>query len=175
MFESLRGTVDAPVHLTIVGDGPLRPAFERRVHRSGLAGSVTVRGRTSPSGVLRALAECDVYVAPAVLESFGLAALEARCVGLPVVAQARSGMSDFVTDGVEGLLCNDDDDMVQRLRDLVVDPDLRRRISEHNRLTPSTMTWQNTLARHDVAYEALLATSPLHRRTSVTPASELLP
>ena len=34
--------------------------------------------------MLRLLAS-DVYVAPAILESFGLAALEARCVGLPVV------------------------------------------------------------------------------------------
>ena len=33
----------------------------------------------------------DVYVAPAVLESFGLAALEARCVGLPVVGVSAAG------------------------------------------------------------------------------------
>ena len=38
------------------------------------------------------------------LESFGLAALEARCVGLPVVGRADSGLTDFVADGVEGLL-----------------------------------------------------------------------
>jgi glycosyltransferase involved in cell wall biosynthesis len=175
MFDALRRTVDPPLHLTIVGDGPLRPAFERHLDRAGLAGSVTVRGRTHPAGVLQALAECDVYVAPAVLESFGLAALEARCVGLPVVAQARSGMADFITHGVEGLLCDDDADMVLRLRDLVVDPVLRRQMSEHNRLTPSTMTWENSLARHDMAYEALLATSSRRRRTSVTPASEVAP
>jgi glycosyltransferase involved in cell wall biosynthesis len=175
MFEALRDAVDAPVHLTIVGDGPLRPTFERHLRRAGLEGQVTVQGRTHPARVLQALAECDVYVAPAVLESFGLAALEARCVGLPVVAQARSGMSDFVTHGVEGLLCNDDADMVRRLRDLVVDPDLRRRISEHNRLIPSTMTWQNTQARHDAAYDAVRAATPQHGRTSATPASEVLP
>jgi 2,4-dienoyl-CoA reductase-like NADH-dependent reductase (Old Yellow Enzyme family) len=84
-------------------------------------------------------------------------------------------MADFITHGVEGLLCDDDADMVRGLRDLVVDPDLRRQISEHNRLTPSTMTWQNSLARHDVAYEALRATSPGLRRTSVSPASEVAP
>jgi glycosyltransferase involved in cell wall biosynthesis len=174
MFAALRGVVDTPVQLRIIGDGPLRPAFERHLHRAGLEDWVVVGGRTDPAGVVEALAESDVYVAPAILESFGLAALEARCVGLPVVGQARSGMPDFVTHGVEGLLCHGDADMVLRLRDLVVDEDLRQRISEHNRTTPSPMTWQNTLARHDAAYEGARATTPAGRRTRFNAVGEVV-
>jgi len=175
MFGALRASVDAPVQLSIVGDGPLRPRFERHVHRDGLAGSVTVSGRTEPRGVVDALTDADIYVAPALLESFGLAALEARCVGLPVVGQARSGLRDFVTDGVEGMLCADDADMVERLRALVLDHDLRRRISEHNRLTPSGMTWENALARHDLAYAAARSGPSARGRTPVGPEGEVVP
>jgi len=175
MFEALRGSVDAPVQLRIIGDGPLRPAFERRLQRAGLTGSVAVGGRTDPTGVVNALTDSDIYVAPALLESFGLAALEARCVGLPVVGQARSGMRDFVTHGVEGLMCSDDADMVERLRELVVSHDLRRRISEHNRVTPSSMTWENTLARHDAVYQGAQPLSATRRRRSLSRVREVVP
>ena len=152
MFDMLSRSTALPVELTIVGDGPLRPRLERRLGNTGLEESVSVTGRLEPAEVLRMLAEADLYVAPAVLESFGLAALEARCVGLPVVGHAASGMTDFVRDGVEGWLCDSDVEMVERLRELVDDPTLRHRISEHNRTTPSLLTWQNALEHNDAAY-----------------------
>ena len=152
MFDMLRRTAAQPVHLTIVGDGPLRPRLERHLSRARLQDSVTVTGRLEPGQVLSRLAEADLYVAPAVLESFGLAALEARCVGLPVVGHAAGGMGDFVRDGVEGWLCASDTQMVDRLRDLVDDEPLRCRIAEHNRTTPSSMTWHNALELNDAAY-----------------------
>ncbi|MEP7088835.1 MAG: glycosyltransferase family 4 protein [Nocardioidaceae bacterium] len=158
LFAGLHRSVEVPVTLTVVGDGPLRPRFERRVARLGLQDAVTVTGRVDPADVLARLAEADVYVAPAVLESFGLAALEARCVGLPVVGHAASGMTDFVRHGTEGLLCGSDAEMVLALRELVVDRDLRRAMSEHNRTTPSPLTWSSALERHDTTYAHACAT-----------------
>jgi glycosyltransferase involved in cell wall biosynthesis len=169
MFEQVARTVDVPVRLTIVGDGPQRPAVERVVRRDGLADLVTVTGRVDPAEVLDVVAGAEVYVAPAVLESFGLAALEARSLGLPVVGRASSGLTEFVRHGTEGLLCASDADMVGRLRDLVVDPGLRHRLAEHNRCVPSTKTWAHTLGEHERVYRRARAAagSPL-----LSPASE---
>jgi glycosyltransferase involved in cell wall biosynthesis len=169
MYEALTDSVDVPLQLSIIGDGPVRPRLERRLRRTSVATEVRLTGRIDAPGVAEALAGADIYVAPAVLESFGLAALEARCVGLPVVGHARSGMTDFVHHGVEGLLCADDDDMVERLRDLVVDHDLRHRIAEHNRLCASGMTWANTMADHDAAYAVVRASAPARRRAPQAP------
>lgn len=152
MFDLLRRSTAVPVELTIIGDGPLRPRLERHIDRARLRDAVTITGRLDSSEVLATVAAADLYVAPAVLESFGLAALEARCVGLPVVGHSASGMTEFIHDGVEGWLCDTDDQMVERLRDLVEDPALRHRVSEHNRTTPSVMTWRHALARNDAAY-----------------------
>lgn len=157
MFDTLRASTGTPLTLRIVGDGPLRPRLERAIDRRGLRGTVSVSGRLEAPDVLATLVESDLYVAPAVLESFGLAALEARCVGLPVVGRAGSGVSEFVTDGVDGWLCSSDTGMVDRLRVLVEDDETRHRISEHNRSTPSPMTWQHALARNDDAYAAAVA------------------
>jgi glycosyltransferase involved in cell wall biosynthesis len=159
MFESVRRAVDRPVELTIIGDGPLRARLEQRIARSGLRNIVTVTGRVEPEQVFEILRRSDVYVAPALLESFGLAALEARCVGLPVVGHAASGLTEFIADRVEGVLCRSDEEMVSRLRDLVLDNELRTRISDHNRTALSTMTWTNTMEAHDRTY-ALVRGAP---------------
>jgi glycosyltransferase involved in cell wall biosynthesis len=162
VFEAAGRSAERPLTLTVVGDGPLRPALERRARRAGLADAVRVTGRLEPAEVLAELRAADVYVAPALLESFGLAALEARCTGLPVVGHAGTGMVEFVRHGVEGMLCRDDADLASALRRLVTDDDLRHRISEHNRTTRTTMTWANALDRVDEVYDAL--TGPLVRR-----------
>ena len=81
-------------------------------------------------------AHSDVFVAPANLESFGIAALEARCAGLPVVAKAHTGISEFVNHDKEGLLATSDADMVHQLNRIVRDAELRRIIAAHNRSTP---------------------------------------
>jgi glycosyltransferase involved in cell wall biosynthesis len=160
MFEQVARGCDVAVELTIVGDGPMRPVLERAVRRARLTGLVALTGRLEPAEVLDRVARADVYVAPAILESFGLAALEARSLGLPVVGRADSGLTDFVTHGAEGLLCASDADMVDRLRELLMDPSQRHRIGEHNRTVPSTMTWARTLDEHDRVYAAARGTTP---------------
>jgi glycosyltransferase involved in cell wall biosynthesis len=94
-----------------------------------------------------------VYVAPTVLEAFGIAALEARTAGLPVVARAGTGVTEFVADGVEGLLASSDQGLVEAVERLVTDPGLRGRIAAHNRSVPPAVTWEAVVTRSVTAYE----------------------
>jgi glycosyltransferase involved in cell wall biosynthesis len=157
ILDAVRRDAGAPVSLTMVGDGPLRGRFERRARRLRLDGSIRVTGRLAPARVLEELARADVYVAPAVLESFGLAALEARGVGLPVVGRLGTGLADFIEDGVDGLLCGSDTEMEQALVRLVDDEALRRQVSEHNRTVKHAMTWGRSLDAHDRIYSTARA------------------
>lgn len=166
MFRELQDQVDAPLHLTIVGDGPLLTRVQRQVARLHPKSSVTLTGRVDPREVGELLRASDLYVAPSIRESFGLAALEARCAGVPVVGHSVSGMTDFIRSGVEGLLCDSDADMVAALCRLVDDEPLRRRMSEHNRTVGTQMTWANSLSRHDRVYAEA-------RRRGVSSSSEI--
>ena len=65
---------------------------------------VELVGRLTRDEIRELFSSADIFVAPANLESFGIAALEARCAGLPVVAKARTGIREFVEHGREGLL-----------------------------------------------------------------------
>lgn len=152
MMAALRRRTSRPFGLVLVGDGPLSGTLDRVARRRRLTDLVTVTGRLPRPEVLRAVAAADVYVAPATRESFGIAALEARTLGLPVVGRSGTGLSEFVRHGEEGLLAGSDREMVAALQQLLEQPDLRWRIAEHNRTTPTTMTWRYALARNDAAY-----------------------
>lgn len=167
LYTQLQAQVSVPVSLTIVGDGPVRSRLERRIAQLGVEDSVRLTGRLEPEAVLDQVAEADIYVAPAVLESFGLAVLEARDLGVPVVGHAASGITEFVRHGHEGLLATDDSDMVTQLRTLVVDGRLRHQISEHNRLISSGLTWSSALEDHDEAYAAVRTLVPGRARSSL--------
>jgi glycosyltransferase involved in cell wall biosynthesis/uncharacterized membrane protein YbhN (UPF0104 family) len=154
MFEQVRRlTGSDDVRLVIVGDGPLRARIERGIRRRGMSEYVRVTGRLPRSQVHDELAAASIYVAPAPKESFGIAALEARCAGLPVVASRRSGVGEFIADRIDGILVDSDAEMVVALADLVRDPGLRDRIAAHNRDVAPAFDWADVLERTEHLYE----------------------
>jgi len=102
----------------------------------------------------------DFFVAPAILESFGIAALEARAAGLPVIAHARSGIRDFIRHGREGMLVSGDTDMVARMVELTVHEPLREQLRAHNRRVGPEVNWSDVLRRCDDLYRAAGADVP---------------
>ena len=140
------------LHLELVGGGPVRRRIERRVARRGLGDVVTVRGRVDRAELREIYARSDVFVAPAVLEAFGIAALEARASGLPVVARRGTGIAEFVTDGVDGLLVDDDAGMVRALVRLATDRELLGGMARHARTHRPVHGWRTVLETADVEY-----------------------
>ncbi|MDQ6715582.1 MAG: glycosyltransferase, partial [Actinomycetota bacterium] len=120
------------MRLEILGEGPERARVERYVAGHGMSGWVSLPGRVSRDELKERYAAADVYISPGELESFGIAALEARTAGLPVISREGSGVGEFVTDGVNGLLAADDAQMAAALARLVSDQALRTAMREHN-------------------------------------------
>lgn len=145
------------LRVVVIGDGPERPQLEKYLRTNDLTEVVELVGRRTREEIRGYFAHADVFVAPANLESFGIAALEARCAGLPVVAKARTGIREFVTHGREGLLASTDADMVHQLNRIVRDAELRRRITVHNRTTPSPVDWSVVVERNVAAYRDAMA------------------
>ena len=142
------------VHLVVAGDGPWRRVLEVYVRLWRMSDAVTFRGRLAREEVRDLLAAADVFVAPATRESFGIAALEARCAGLPVLAMSAGGVCEFVRHEVEGLLCEDDAQLALALARISRDEPLRRRMHDHNLFVETSMSWHEVLARTEQAYEA---------------------
>ncbi|TWP35974.1 glycosyltransferase family 4 protein [Leekyejoonella antrihumi] len=139
--EVRRQVPGSGIRLDVLGEGPLRPRLERAARDLGAQSWFSAPGRMSRDALREQYLRSDVYVAPAQLEAFGIAALEARTTGLPVVAPRRSGVSEFVEDGVNGLLGGDDRGLVEALVRLAREEELRRRITVHNETHPPREQW----------------------------------
>jgi glycosyltransferase involved in cell wall biosynthesis len=107
---------------------------------------------------IRALfSDSDVFVLPAVRESFGLAALEARCAGLPVLAMAASGVAEFIHHAREGALAQSDTELATHIAALAADPERRRAMAAHNRSTPTRFDWPQVVESHVAVYREAIA------------------
>jgi glycosyltransferase involved in cell wall biosynthesis len=145
------------VRLIVIGDGPELGQMEKYVRGNGLTNTVSLVGRRTREEIREIYSRADVFVAPANLESFGIAALEARCAGLPVVAKAQTGIREFVAHEQEGLLAANDAEMARELTRIVNDRTLRERIAQHNRTTPSPVDWTDVVERNVEAYRLAIS------------------
>ena len=127
LLHALHG-MPGNVRCMIIGDGPERPSLERLSEELGIADRVAFVGSTGRVGdYLQAL---DVFVLPSgPEESFGNAAVEAMGVGLPTVVFADGGgLTEHVEHRETGFVANDQEDLVDRLSELVRDHGLRTRL-----------------------------------------------
>lgn len=159
MLRQLRALVPDSIELeaVIIGDGPLRATMLDYLRTHDMESWVSLPGRLEREDIRQIFSRSDLYVAPAELESFGIAALEARSAGLPVIASRHGGVGEFIADGAEGFLAGSDDEMVHALGALVVDRHTRETIAAHNREVPPSVGWDNVLDRVDVLYAAAQA------------------
>jgi glycosyltransferase involved in cell wall biosynthesis len=154
ILRRVRDLVPKAIELeaVIIGDGPLRGSLQRQISRHRMHGWVQMVGQRDAEGIREIYRDADLYVAPATLESFGIAALEARCAGLPVIAHAQTGIADFITHGREGLLAFGDREMAALIARLATAPDQLERIRTHNVATTPPVSWEAVSQRCDLLY-----------------------
>jgi len=155
MLREARARLPADIRLEaiLVGDGPLRRPLERYVETTGMADWVSLRGPATHTELRDMYAGVDFYIAPATLESFGIAALEARCAGLPVVAHRGSGVSEFIVDATDGLLSCGDAEMVDSIVRLAGSESLRGCMRTHARAVPPPVSWPGILDATEALYD----------------------
>ncbi len=128
LFEALKSLREhhPDLTLTLIGDGPERPALEGLANNHGLSGIVTFLGYRSQDDVAAALGAHDLFVLPSFAEGVPVVLMEAMAAHLPVIATQVGGVSELVEHGRSGLLVAPGD--VQALADaletLLEDPDL---------------------------------------------------
>ncbi|MDD9207583.1 glycosyltransferase family 4 protein [Georgenia sp. 10Sc9-8] len=158
-----RDGIGAPrVHLSVIGGGPEDRSARAEVRRRGLGDVVEVVGRVPREHLPQRYAAAHVFLAPARLEAFGIAALEARAAGLPVVAGRGTGISEFIEHDVDGLLTADradglDDDaadaaLADALVRLATEPGLVGGLRHRAHVGPPPADWSNVLRAADRLY-----------------------
>lgn len=139
-------------HTTMVNLGTILPALTRlQADRQVLlrtvgAGEVDLPGlqvetrQWSEATEVADLQDCDIGIVPLTdlawnRWKFFFKTIQYMAVGLPVVARRLGSNVEIIEDGVNGFLAESQEQWYERLRTLVDDPDLRRRMGEAARAT----------------------------------------
>ncbi|GAA2896389.1 MSMEG_0565 family glycosyltransferase [Pseudonocardia halophobica] len=94
---------------------------------------------------------------PSTAEGFGLVAIEAMALGVPVVASDLPVFREHLTDGVDALLpgVGDDEALAAALRRVITEPELRASLVRGGAATAARFTWEHSAEVHAGVYAEL--------------------
>ncbi|MHB1016858.1 MAG: glycosyltransferase family 4 protein [Coriobacteriia bacterium] len=123
---SLIAERDPAVRFVVVGSGSIEAALLDLAAASPVAGRIDFLGHVPEVAPLYPL--LDVVCVPSLSEAFGLSAVEALALGVPVVASAVGGLPEVVQDGVTGRLVppGDPSAIASAVLDILGDPERAR-------------------------------------------------
>lgn len=123
------------LRLTLIGDGPDRPALEAQAQALGLGETVLFMGYRSQSEVAEALAETDIFTLPSFAEGVPVVLMEALASHVPVVTTQIAGVPELVQDGASGRLVPPGDTraLEQAIAGLLRSDSLRRTMGAEGR------------------------------------------
>jgi len=156
ILKAVRRSTDA--RLLMVGDGPERGPAEALARELGISAHVEFLGKRDH--IEKLIPQADVLLLPSEMEAFGLAALEAMACAVPPVATQTGGVSELITQGVDGYLEPVGDIAAQAARAaaLLTDDGLYARISTAARKTAETRYCTTKLIPlYERLYEAVVA------------------
>ena len=152
-FAQIHKETDA--HLLIVGDGTDAENLRRLAHDLHIVHTTTFTGRVSDDEIVALHKVGTVFCMPSPAELQSIATLEAMASGQPVVAVDAGALRELCQDGINGVLCEQDnvDEIARGLRDIVDDPKLRKAYSEASLKIAETHDIETTLDTFEAIYE----------------------
>ena len=121
----MQGCTDLPVNFVWLGDGELQSNL---MLNDQLPLNLQISGWLMRSDVYASLATADIFILPSLWEGMPLALIEAQAAGLPAVVSDVVGNRDVVIHGETGFVCKTDTEMIQKIRLLIDNPLLRKKM-----------------------------------------------
>ncbi|MFH2036392.1 MAG: glycosyltransferase family 4 protein [Candidatus Zixiibacteriota bacterium] len=148
-----------PVELDFYGDEKLAGWLKGTVEKFQLSENVKFCGWLKPEEINTRLLEYDIMVMPSRVESFGVAAVEAGAVGLPVIASDVGGIPEIIDNNKTGLLVPSENP--QKLAEAIIrlgdDFELRNKMGESAReKVIAKFNWENNLRTMGDLYERMI-------------------
>ncbi|MFA6091829.1 MAG: glycosyltransferase [Elusimicrobiota bacterium] len=146
-----------PVCCAILGEGPLRPALQKKLAELRIEDAVFLPGEQS--NLIDWLSAFDVFVQPSLWEGLPNALLEAMALGLPAVAARVDGIPELVEDLKTGLLCESGDalSLFSPLASLCANAGLRRALgSAAKERIAADFKLSDMLSNYESAYAQVL-------------------
>jgi glycosyltransferase involved in cell wall biosynthesis len=146
--------------LLVVGDGILKPAYQKQASELNLSDKVIIAGDASDQDLPSYYAASDLLVLPSKdrSEGFGLTILEANACGKPAIGSNVGGIPDVIHHGRNGLLVppNDPKALSNALVLLVEDDSLRTEMGRNGRRFAEEHDWSKVADATEKIYDEAL-------------------
>lgn len=139
---------------TIVGKGPLEENLRVTIEEENLL-NVSIYSHLSSSELLEKYQSADIFLFPSVHEGFPKVTLEAASCGLPVIA-FNNYQTETVVDGKTGFIVGSIDEMMEKLRLLIEDNDLRVNFGKNAREYVRRFDWEEIVKRWDEIFSKII-------------------
>jgi glycosyltransferase involved in cell wall biosynthesis len=104
-------------------------------------------------------AAADAYVGPSLQDLYAMPPAEAMACGLPVIVSAAAGVSQIITNGVDGQILDDPTDanaLAALIRGLYQDPELCSRLGANAAIATGPYTWERSSRELAAIFEHIL-------------------
>ncbi|MCE4617350.1 MAG: glycosyltransferase family 4 protein, partial [Desulfurococcales archaeon] len=145
VLKELVSRGNSKARLYIAGGGPLKGILEKYAETYGVEDKVFFLGEVERAKVKELMVSADLLLMPSKHEAFGIAALEAMALGTPVVGMRETGLEDFISHEVSGMLAYSEDEFVKYAITLAEDPQLRRKMSIQARRSAERFDCKSTV------------------------------
>ncbi len=147
---------EIPSKLLMVGDGPEKEKAEKQCEKLGISDKVIFFGNTHE--INRILCSSDLFLLPSQTESFGLSALEAMALGVPVISSNSGGLPEVNINGFSGYLSDvgNTDEMAQNAIKILSDDKVLEQFRQNAKQTAHKFDIQNIIPIYENLYKKIL-------------------
>lgn len=108
-IRNIMPRLEKDVQYIIVGDGPEKQNIKKAISELKLQENVIMKGRVSDEELKQLYNQADLFIMPNIKvkgdrEGFGIVAIEAASIGLPVIASNIEGIKDAIINNKNGFL-----------------------------------------------------------------------
>ena len=145
----------------MIGDGPERRSFQKRVQELGLENEIVFVGNVSNTEIKNYQAACDLFLFTSKSETQGIVLLEAMAAENPVIAVDASGVCDVVCNGKNGYRTPEDAYVwARKIADTIGDETALAALGEGARRTAESYSQEQIALRAAQCYEQVCAKAP---------------
>ena len=145
-----------PSKLLFAGDGPERGLAEHLARDLKICDRVIFVGKVRDTAQVLSIG--DLFILPSETESFGLAALEAMALGVPVISSNSGGIPEVNKHGFSGFLSavGDVDDMAKNALKILSEPKTLNLFKKNAWIHSHSFTLKKVLPLYEALYDKVL-------------------
>ncbi len=147
------------IRVLIVGDGTQKKEMELLSDKLGIKNITSFIGAVSHSDVPKYLNKLDIYCAPSIRESFGVAIIEASACEVPVIVSDVDGLPEVVEHGKTGYIvkARESTEIAERLYELVLDKRKRVFLGKNGRkFVKKSYDWEKNVLLMENIFKNLI-------------------